>query len=67
MNLLVLFVFSCEEGSAAERAQKGKRERARLHSRHITYKLCEQEGGAYLLCASVSLLINGDSRTYLVR
>ena len=38
---------------------------SRLHSSHVTYVQCEHEGGAYLLCASVSLLINGLSRTHL--
>ena len=38
---------------------------SRLHSSHVTYVQCEHEGGAYLLCASVSLLRNGLSRTHL--
>lgn len=38
---------------------------SRLHSSHITSVQCEHEGGAYLLCASVSHLINGLSRTHL--
>ena len=38
---------------------------SRLHSSHIAYVQREHEGGAYLLCASVSILINGLSRTHL--
>lgn len=38
---------------------------SRLHSSHIAYVWYDHEGGAYLLSASVSLLINDLSGTHL--
>lgn len=50
-----------EEGRAAEHRVGG---RARLPSSPAPLQLCECLAGASALCASVSLLINGESRTY---
>lgn len=68
--LFFVFFFSCEEGGAAERPQNWEGERAGcilaillMQCEHLVQ--CEHEGGAYPLCASVSHLINGLSRTHI--
>lgn len=58
-----LLDFSYGGGGAAVRLRMERENR--LHSSHVTSVQCEHEGGAYLLCASVSLLINSLSRTHL--
>lgn len=61
----VLFCFQLWGRGCSRETSELRGRASRLHSSHITYVQCEHEGGAYPLCASVSHLINGFSRTHL--